>query len=261
MAASKQVSMPPALLLLLLPLLVQANFKGPYKGGEWKSAHATFYGHNDGSGTIEGACGYGEPHKQSYGLQTAALSEAIFNSGFSCGQCYEIKCVNDDQWCKPGNPSLFITGTNLCPPNPSLPNDNGGWCNHPREHFDLSMPAFATIAEFKAGIIPIAYRRVPCKRQGGIKFTINGHQYFTLVLVWNVAGAGDVTSVKIKGDKTGWTNMKKNWGQNWETDVDFTGQSLSFRVTTSDSRTSTSWHVVPRDWQYGQTFEGKNFNS
>lgn len=46
MAVSRQV---PLLLLLLCFTLARAD--GPYKGGEWKSAHATFYGESDGSGT------------------------------------------------------------------------------------------------------------------------------------------------------------------------------------------------------------------
>ncbi|KAJ0694253.1 putative rlpA-like protein, double-psi beta-barrel [Helianthus annuus] len=94
-----------------------------------------------------------------YGVQNTALSQALFNNGQTCGACFEIKCVNNNRWCKPGSPPLVVTATNLCPPNLNLPSNNGGWCNPPNEHFDLSQPSFVQIAEYKVGITPIQYRR------------------------------------------------------------------------------------------------------
>ncbi|KAI6675713.1 hypothetical protein NL676_003619 [Syzygium grande] len=226
--------------------------------GPWKQAHATFY--EGGSGTFGGACGYQDVVQQGYGYQTAALSTALFNNGQTCGACYEIKCVDDPQWCQLGQPSLIITATNLCPPNYYQSGDNGGWCNPPREHFDIAKPVFTKLAkDYAAGIVPVQYRRVPCQKQGGVRFTITGNPYFNQVLVWNVGGAGDVVSVQVKSNKLPWTTMQRIWGQKWETNAMLVGQSLTFRVRASDGRFTTAWHVAPSNWQFGQTFEGKNY--
>ncbi|KAK6928110.1 Expansin, cellulose-binding-like domain [Dillenia turbinata] len=217
---------------------------------QWHDAHATFYGDMGGGETMGGACGYGNLFEQGYGLETTALSVTLFNNGATCGACYEVMCVNSPQWCKKG--SVIVTATNLCPNNPA-----GGWCNPPAHHFDLSQPMFVKIAEYKAGIVPVKYRRVMCRKSGGIKFEIKGNPYFNMVLVYNVGGAGDVWDVKIKGDSTDWITMNRNWGDNWDTGVVLQGQSLSFKITTSDGKSVQLDNVAPSNWQFGQTFERK----
>lgn len=166
--------------------------------------------------------------------------------------------MNDPQWCIKGAGSIIVTATNFCPANYSK--TTGVWCNPPQKHFDLSMPMFTKIAIPRAGIIPVRYRRTACVKKGGVKFEIKGNANWVLVLVYNVAGSGDVVNVKIKGSRTSWMQMSRNWGQNWQVGSVITGQSLSFQVTAGDSKMIQFDNVVPSNWQFGQNFDGgKNF--
>jgi len=154
--------------------------------GEWKTATATYTKETDGSiitGSFssyclyyiilqesddkgfrvnyvtEGACGYGDLHRTSYGKHSAGLSTILFNRGSSCGACYEVRCVDHILWCLQGSPSVILTATDFCPPNYGLSADYGGWCNFPKEHFEMSEAAFAEIAERSGDIVPVQYRR------------------------------------------------------------------------------------------------------
>lgn len=228
-------------------------------GGEWKTATATYSVETDGSLITEGACGYGDLHRATYGKYSAGLSSMLFNRGSTCGACFELRCVDHILWCLPGSPSVILTATDFCPPNYGLAADYGGWCNFPQEHFEMSEAAFAEIAVRRADVVPIQYRRVNCLRSGGLRFTLSGNSRFFQVLVTNVGLDGEVIAMKMKGSKTGWIPMARNWGQSWQSNVDLRGQPLSFEVTTSDRRTLTSYNVAPPSWQFGQTFEGKQF--
>uniref|UniRef100_A0A2P2QQ38 Expansin n=1 Tax=Rhizophora mucronata TaxID=61149 RepID=A0A2P2QQ38_RHIMU len=109
--------------------------------------------------------------------------------------------------------------------------------------------------------MPIQYRRIKCRKEGGIHFTVSGSAIFVSVLISNVAGAGDIVAVKIKGSRTGWLPMGRNWGQNWHINADLRHQPLSFEITSGDGLTRTSYTVAPKDWNFGQTFEGKQFEA
>ena len=60
----------------------------------------------------------------------------------------------DAKWCLRRR-VVTVTATNFCPQN-----NNGGWCDLPRHHFDMSMPAFLRIArQGNEGVVPVIYRR------------------------------------------------------------------------------------------------------
>ncbi|KAH1207593.1 Expansin-A6 [Glycine max] len=126
-------------------------------------------------------------------------------------------------WCHSGKPSIFITANNFGPPNYALPNDNGGWCNPPRPHFDLAMPMFLKIAEYRAGIVPVGFRGVTCRKHGGIR----GYRARFRVMAMSRTGS-----------------QTPFW---W------------VRLCPSESPPVTSWNIVPSNWQFGQTFPRKNF--
>ena len=70
-----------------------------------------------------------------------------------------VKCAGIAGECHPDAPAIQVTVTNFCPPNPTLPDNNGGWCNLPLHHFDMSEPAFQKIASYESPIVPVMYQR------------------------------------------------------------------------------------------------------
>ncbi|CAI9088648.1 OLC1v1023043C1 [Oldenlandia corymbosa var. corymbosa] len=224
--------------------------------GGWLNAHATFYGTNQDPSTLGGACGYANTYQAGFGVYTTALSGPLFRNGDSCGACYQLRCDSgrDRKWCLP-HASVTVTVTNFCPPN-----HHGGWCDAPRHHFDMSMPAFLRIArQGNEGIVPILYRRVACRRRGGVRFTLMGQSNFNMVRITNVGGSGEVNNVWIRGSRTRtWVPMHRNWGANWQSSMDVRGQMLSFRLRLGDGKMLDFPNVVPSSWQFGQTFAARN---
>lgn len=103
-----------------------------------------------------GACGYGNLYRTGYGVDSTALSTALFNNGEKCGACFALQCHKTEH-CLPGSPIVTVTATNFCPPNYS--GETPGWCNPPMRHFDLAQPVFTKLAVYKAGIVPVLFRR------------------------------------------------------------------------------------------------------
>ncbi|RZC88353.1 hypothetical protein C5167_016156 [Papaver somniferum] len=120
----------------------------------------------------------------------------------------------------------------------------------------MAQPAYGKIAIYRAGIVPVRFRKVKCTRRGGMRFTVNGRNYFELVVISNVAGAGDISKVWIKGTKNKytWIPMTRNRGANWQSLTYLTGQTLSFKIQTSNGRVRIAYDVAPSNWRFGQTF-------
>ncbi|VAI08990.1 unnamed protein product [Triticum turgidum subsp. durum] len=104
----------------------------------------------------------------------------------------------------------------------------------------------------------LAFSFVPAKwrmwRQGGLRFTISGFNYFELVLVTNIAMSGSIKSMSVKGTNTAWIPMSQNWGANWQCLAGLKGQALSFAITSSGGQYKVFQDVVPAWWLFGQTF-------
>ncbi|KAM0938796.1 putative rlpA-like protein, double-psi beta-barrel [Dioscorea sansibarensis] len=224
------------------------------KGNGWLSGHATYYGASQNPTTLGGACGYDNTAHAGFGVNTAAVSGALFRAGEACGACFQVTCDAraDPKWCL-ARAAVTVTATNFCPPN-----NNGGWCDFPHVHFDMSLPAFSRVARVGSeGIVPILYRRVSCKRIGGVRFTLKGQGNFNLVMFTNIGGSGAVKTAWIKASSSSsssWTSMQRNWGANWQTNADFRNQALSFKLLLTDGKTLEFPYVVPPTWIFGQTF-------
>nr|XP_024401264.1 expansin-A1-like [Physcomitrium patens] len=101
------------------------------------------------------------------------------------------------------------------------------------------MPAFTALARREGGVAPVFYRRVKCVKRGGVRFTIGGNPYFTMILIDNVGGAGDIRSMRVKGQYGGWVNIFRNWGSIRTCRTKVAG-ALSFMITTTDGRSIVS---------------------
>ena len=235
------------------PITSQGNY--PWR---WRRGSGTFYGGADASGTMGGACGYGNLYAAGYGQATAAASPNLFKGGLGCGGCYQVKCV-PSIWNQVNcyvNQTVTVTVTNLCPAGSENP-----LCTGQVWHLDMAMPMYSQIAQVESGQIKTHWRRVKCKRSGNINFHLSGNVYYLQILITNVAGSGDISEVWIQGDLNGWMQMQQNWGSIWALSHQFGGQALSFRLKTTHTQ---EWleviHAIPNSWCLGGQYSAGQFN-
>jgi len=106
----------------------------------------------------------------------------------------------------------------------------------------MAQPAWEHIGVYQAGVVPVLYQQVKCSRSGGVRFSIAGFNYFLLINIQNLSGSGSVGNAWIKGDNTGWIQMSRNWGANWQALSGLVGQSLSFAVTSTGGQCPECQH-------------------
>ncbi|CAI5486743.1 unnamed protein product [Closterium sp. Naga37s-1] len=122
-----------------------------------------------------------------------------------CVDSQWVRCV-DSQWCK--DAEITVPITDFCP--------GGGVCCATCTHFDLSQPAFGIIADPVAGVIPLAYQRVPCSFPTSITFRVTGTNYWMNVLLLRVGGPGEVALVEVSSkNDPNWRPLTHDWGTNW----------------------------------------------
>ncbi|KAJ6934901.1 expansin-A13-like [Populus alba x Populus x berolinensis] len=179
-------------------------------------------------------------------MTTVGLSESMFERGQICGACFQLQCVDDLRWF-----------TNFCAPNYGFTSDGGGKCNPPNNHFVLPNEAFEKIAIWKAANMPIQYRRIKCRRDGGIRFCYLWVRYFPIsVLSSNVLQELEIFNVQEQGGLI-WAVIGARTGH---VNANINRIKLShYEVTSSERMTVLSYNVAPKDWRIGQAFEGKQF--
>ncbi|KAL9666251.1 hypothetical protein QQ045_000577 [Rhodiola kirilowii] len=240
-----------ALVMLAVFLSLLSLSSVSCQGGDWELANAT--------STLNGQdlAGCGFENQTEYQGKTVAVSTAMYTNGQMCGGCFEIRC-NGSSTCLPE--TVHVTAAASCAA--SYFNATRNWCQEPNKHFELPTSIFTSISNDAWAVVPVQFRRVTCAREGGVRYRLAGSSSTVGVMVYNVGGTGDVVDVKIKGSATGWEEMINGDDQRWVTAdkiSSLSGQSLSFRVTSSDGKVIDAMNVAPKDWKFGESYEGGQF--
>ncbi|XP_057981195.1 putative expansin-B2 [Malania oleifera] len=228
--------------------------------GAWLAGGATWYGAANGDGSEGGACGFKDiVGKAPINSLIAAGGPSLYNSGKSCGACYEVKCESTANAACSGN-SVTVVITDECPA--------GGACSAEAAHFDLSGTAFGDLAVSgqsetlrNAGVLKIQYRRVQCKYPGqNLNFQVDAgsNKNYLAVLATYVDGAGDVAKLELQeAGSTTWESMDQSWGDVYKANAASSSGftfPVSLRLTTDSGQSVVAKNIIPADWTAGQTY-------
>lgn len=159
--------------------------------------------------TTDGSCGYGSLNPNGAIGATANDNPVVAGLPQSgCGACVQITCdTAATSVCKPDAKPIIVTIIDSCP-----------GCS-----FNIPVPLFATLADPKYGVLPVAYQQVDCNWAGSItirvlEFRTANASYLKLIL-FNVAGPATIKAVAVKSagapDDT-YVPLQNNYGAVWE---------------------------------------------
>ena len=199
-----------SLSVLFLTICIFLSKSTTYLDSSSTSGKATYYGGNENGN----ACGYDHVDSNSfpYGYY-AACGGDIFDSGYGCGECYEVTCIgpydssNTGCSCDSSTPTVIISCMDQCPE-----------CAN--THFDLNPAAMNLIVADglagTCGVIELSFRRVSCEYTGNIIIRAKSgtSENWYGLHIDDIAGRGSVTAVAIKsnGDSSYDTTCNKGNG-------------------------------------------------
>ena len=183
-----------------------ASSGGGEVGGTPESGRATYY-----DATGEGACSFDATPDD---LDVAAMDMPEWSGSAPCGECVAVSGPK-------GNVTVRIV--DLCP-----------GCE--KGHLDLSMEAFAKIADISAGNVPISWSVVPCDVSGNLQYRYKegSSQYWTAIQVRNSRRA--IAKLEVQSGSS-WQSVSRA-SYDYFVDAAGIGTTGGFmvRVTSSDGQ-------------------------
>jgi len=174
--------------------------------GMTESGVATYY-----DATGEGACSFDATPND---LDVAAMDMPEWSGSAPCGECAAVTGPKG---------SVTVRIVDLCP-----------GCE--RGHLDLSMEAFAKIADVSAGRVPITWQVVPCAVSGNVEYRYKegSSQYWTAIQVRNHRLPITSLEVQLGG---AWQSVARS-DYNYFVDAAGVGTTGGFavRITASDGQ-------------------------